>query len=102
MSSVNPVVLLPAALEERGETIGKSFASALTLGAGQFCTNPGLLLAIDGVGIENFISGTQMALNEINPGTMLTAGIHKAYCAGVEMLSSHPHVVQIAEGKVGE
>nr|MDT0526385.1 aldehyde dehydrogenase family protein [Streptomyces sp. DSM 41633] len=46
MSSVNPVILLPAALAARGSALGEQFAASLTLGAGQFCTNPGLILAI--------------------------------------------------------
>ncbi|MFL5163249.1 MAG: aldehyde dehydrogenase family protein, partial [Microvirga sp.] len=48
MSSINPVILFPGALAARGEAIGRAFAASLTLGAGQFCTNPGLVLAIEG------------------------------------------------------
>ncbi len=46
MSSINPVLLFPGALAARGEAIGRAFAASLTLGAGQFCTNPGLILAV--------------------------------------------------------
>lgn len=48
MSSINPVLLFPNALGNRADAIGKAFAASLTLGAGQFCTNPGLILAVDG------------------------------------------------------
>ena len=48
MSSINPVFLFPGALAARAEAIGKAFADSLTMGAGQFCTNPGLVLAVDG------------------------------------------------------
>ncbi len=67
MSSINPVLLLPGALAARGEAIGKAFASALQLGAGQFCTNPGLILAVDGPGIEDFIVGARSALEGASP-----------------------------------
>ncbi|WP_152971074.1 aldehyde dehydrogenase family protein, partial [Rhizobium ecuadorense] len=56
MSSINPVILFPNALRNNAEAIGKSFASSLTLGAGQFCTNPGLIIAIDGPGLDAFIN----------------------------------------------
>ncbi|WP_310633877.1 aldehyde dehydrogenase family protein, partial [Paraburkholderia sp.] len=56
MSSINPVFLFPAALANRAETIGKAFADSLTMGAGQFCTNPGLVLAVDGPDLERFIA----------------------------------------------
>jgi hypothetical protein len=52
MSSINPVVLMPAALKARGEALGEQFVGSLTMGAGQFCTNPGLILAIEGEGLD--------------------------------------------------
>jgi len=52
---VNPVYVLPGALAERGEALATEFANSCTLGAGQFCTNPGLVLLIDGAGAEAFI-----------------------------------------------
>ncbi|GJD66971.1 Alpha-ketoglutaric semialdehyde dehydrogenase 3 [Methylobacterium frigidaeris] len=102
MSSVNPVILLPAALAARGEAIGKSFIAALTLGAGQFCTNPGLILAVDGDGLDAFLAGARGALAEAPAATMLTPGIHRAYCAGVAALEEHPEVERIAEGRAGD
>lgn len=102
MSAVNPVVLLPGALAERGATIGASFAQAQTMGAGQFCTNPGLLLAIEGDGIAGFSQGVRDAYAAIAPATMLTPGIHKAYCAGVGRLSGNPRVQVLVEGQAGE
>src|SRR5579859_656105 len=55
MGSLNPVILLPAALSERGGEIGRAFAASLTLGVGQFCTNPGLILAVPGAGFDDFV-----------------------------------------------
>jgi NADP-dependent aldehyde dehydrogenase len=102
MSSINPVVLLPGALDARAEDIGKAFVGSLTLGAGQFCTNPGLLIAIDGPGLERFLASAAEALQAAQPATMLTPGIHKSYCEGVERLGSHAKVTTVAKGVAGE
>ncbi|EWY35870.1 2,5-dioxovalerate dehydrogenase [Skermanella stibiiresistens SB22] len=102
MSSINPVLLFPGALAARGEAIGKAFVGALTLGAGQFCTNPGLILAVDGDGLEGFVEGAKAALASAPAATMLTPGIHKAYCEGVSRLKSHSQVQMLGEGTVGE
>jgi 2,5-dioxopentanoate dehydrogenase len=102
MSSINPVLLLPGALAERGAAIGAAFAGALTLGAGQFCTNPGLVLVIEGPGVEAFIEGTRSAISTMAPATMLTEGIHNAYCQGVGALAANDRVVHLIEGGAGE
>lgn len=102
MSSINPVLLLPGALEQRGDAVGKAFAAALTLGAGQFCTNPGLLLAVEGEGLEAFASSAAAAISASTPATMLNQGIHRAYCSGVRRLSDHPAVTPLALGTAGE
>jgi alpha-ketoglutaric semialdehyde dehydrogenase len=101
MSSINPVLLFKGALEERGEQIAQAFVTSLMMGAGQFCTSPGLLLAIEGDGLDRFTRAAEAALAEAAPGTMLTPGIHQAYCAGVEALARHPRVETIARGKAG-
>jgi NADP-dependent aldehyde dehydrogenase len=101
MSSINPVLLFKAALEERGEQIAQAFVGSLMMGAGQFCTSPGLLLGIDGDGLDRFTQAAKAALTEAAPGTMLTPGIHQAYCAGVEALAAHPRVETVARGKAG-
>ena len=101
MSSINPVVLLPAALEARGRDIGRAFAGSLTLGSGQFCTNPGLILAVEGPGLDGFLDAASAALAEIQAATMLTPGIHKAYCAGVAALEANPAVTTLARGLAG-
>jgi alpha-ketoglutaric semialdehyde dehydrogenase len=101
MSSINPVLLFKGALEERGEQIAQAFVASLMMGAGQFCTSPGLLLGIEGEGLDRFTDAAKAALAEAAPGTMLTPGIHQAYCAGVEALARHPHVDTVARGKAG-
>lgn len=101
MSSINPVILYPSALRNRGSKIGTSFASALTLGAGQFCTNPGLIIAVDGSGLDAFIESAGAAISGAQAQTMLTGGICEAYRKGVARLSSSSSVWQVAAGKNG-
>lgn len=101
MSSINPVLLFPQALAARAEAIGKSFAGSLTLGAGQFCTNPGLILAVDGPDLERFIAAAGAALTDAQAATMLTPGIHSAYEAGVERMTAQDDVTTVARGASG-
>ncbi|GJD51371.1 Alpha-ketoglutaric semialdehyde dehydrogenase 3 [Methylobacterium crusticola] len=101
MSSINPVVLLPAALSARGEAIGRAFVASMTLGSGQFCTNPGLVLAVAGPGLDGFLAAAAAALEEVQAATMLTPGIHRAYCAGVAALEGNPAVQVVGRGRAG-
>ena len=98
MSSVNPVTLFPLALASRAEALGAAFVGSLTMGSGQFCTNPGLVLAITGDGLERFIASATQAMSGAVPQTMLTAGIHKAYEEGITRLSAMSSVETIARG----
>lgn len=102
MSSINPVLLLPQALRARGSEIGTAFAGSLTMGLGQFCTNPGLVLAIEGDGLDACIAAAGAALAKFDGGTMLTAGIHAAYENGTQALGAHEAVETLARGKTGE
>ncbi len=79
MSSVNPVLLLPGALAARAEALGKEFVGSLTLGSGQFCTNPGLVFALDGPHVDTFIASATAALGGAAPQVMLTAGISRCF-----------------------
>jgi len=102
MSSINPVYLLPAALSARAEAIGREFVTSLTMGAGQFCTNPGLVFGVQGADLDRFLEAAAVALEAYEPPPMLTPGIHKAYEAGIQALSEHNKVETIAHGRVGE
>jgi alpha-ketoglutaric semialdehyde dehydrogenase len=104
MGSVNPVVFLPDALKERGDVLAKSYAGSVTLGAGQFCTNPGLLLGIKGDPLDRFITKLSEAIVEIEPGCMLHPNIIGAYeknkkqvmaYAGLELVSEYAEEVQV-------
>ncbi|MBV8470248.1 MAG: aldehyde dehydrogenase (NADP(+)) [Burkholderiaceae bacterium] len=100
MSSINPVFLLPAALARRAESMGRAFVDSLTMGAGQFCTNPGLVIAVQGPGLDTFLSSASAALQAKSAQTMLTPGIHDAYRAGVAQLESIEGVRKLAQGAV--
>jgi NADP-dependent aldehyde dehydrogenase len=101
MSSINPVLLLPAALKARGSAIAPDFVAALTQGAGQFCTNPGLILAIDGPELDAFLAATAEVVAKAPAGQMLTPGICKAYTGGVHALENSVGVTAVAHGLEG-
>ena len=98
MSSVNPVLLLPGALAARAEALGKEFVGSLNLGVGQFCTNPGILIALESPALERFVAAASEALAAVAPGVMLTAGIHGAYEKGVSRLRQHGKVSLLGRG----
>ncbi|WP_046758167.1 aldehyde dehydrogenase (NADP(+)) [Kordia jejudonensis] len=79
MGSVNPVVLLPKALETKATTWAKTYASSITLGTGQFCTNPGLILGIKSEHLNTFIHTLAEEIVQIQPQCMLHPNIHSAY-----------------------
>jgi NADP-dependent aldehyde dehydrogenase len=101
MSSINPVILLPAALAARAADIGSGFVASLTMGAGQFCTNPGLVLAVDGAGLDQFIASAEQSVRAAPAAPMLTPGIAEAYRAGVERLTRNDSVSMLAQGQEG-
>ena len=82
LGSVNPNFLLPAALAARGPAIASGWAASLTMGVGQFCTNPGLAIAIAGPETDAFEAAVREALAPVAPQPMLTAGIAAAYRQG--------------------
>jgi NADP-dependent aldehyde dehydrogenase len=79
MGSINPVVILPKALQNRGEALAKTYASSITLGTGQFCTNPGLLLGVKSESLTHFISELASEIVKIEPSCMLHPNIYGAF-----------------------
>ncbi len=79
MSSINPVFLLPEKLREDANTIAEQYAASITLGRGQFCTNPGLLIGIAGPALDTFSQLLAQHVQKALPGTMLNPGIYKNY-----------------------
>ncbi|MEM1049018.1 MAG: aldehyde dehydrogenase (NADP(+)) [Pseudomonadota bacterium] len=88
LGSINPVFCLPAALDARAAEIGAGWAASLVLGAGQFCTNPGVLFGIKGTGFDTLQAAAIEALEATDDQKMLTDGIHTAYERGIEEFSN--------------
>ena len=79
MGSVNPVVLLEGALTANAETIAKNYAGSITLGMGQFCTNPGILIGVKSDALTLFANHLANELNQVAVAPMLHEGIQSAY-----------------------
>ena len=82
MGSVNPLFVFPGALGREGSA--KGYADSLTLGVGQFCTNPGVLVGFVGPAFDQFVDEVADHLAAVVPGTMLYVGVHNAYVAGIQ------------------
>ena len=98
MSSINPVILLPRAAARRGRELAGAYVASLTLGAGQFCTNPGLLIALDGPDLDSFLAAAAAALCAAPGQQMLTPLIHAGFESGVRRLAGHAAVTTVARG----
>lgn len=92
LGSVNPMFLLPEALKSRAASLGEGWAGSLTMGAGQFCTNPGIAVVIDGADADTFVKTTRDALEKVAPQVMLTDGIAQAYQDGKARFDSRNSV----------
>jgi NADP-dependent aldehyde dehydrogenase len=88
LSSVNPVVILPGALEERGAAIAEEFKSSGLMGAGQFCTNPGLVILLKGAATNRFLALLIEKYHAAPVGTLLSASVEKALAQSVEILQA--------------
>lgn len=83
MGSVNPLFIFESALND---DLAQAYAGSLTLGAGQFCTNPGIAVLIDSEAARAFATNLAESAADLTPATMLNRGIFKAYCEGLEHL----------------
>ena len=95
LGSVNPMFLLPKAVEARGAEIAKGWAGSLTMGAGQFCTNPGIAVVIDGPEADAFVTAAKAAVEGTGAQTMLTDGIAQAYRAGRDRVAGAAGVQEV-------
>jgi NADP-dependent aldehyde dehydrogenase len=93
MGSVNPVFLLSEALTERGGAIAEGLFQSVILGVGQFCTCPGLAVAVEGPELEQFAGALRSHFPQSAPGAMLTASIARSYCDAAAHIGSIPGVV---------
>jgi alpha-ketoglutaric semialdehyde dehydrogenase len=88
LSSSNPVVILPGAIEERSDQLVQEFCTSCLMGTGQFCTNPGLVLLLAGPKTENFIGAVARRFEEAAPGVLLSSGVLRSLEANVRLLIS--------------
>ena len=92
MGSVNPVFLLPSALSERGEEVAAGLAGSVTLGVGQFCTNPGLVVGLAGAELDAFTDALSSHISAKEPGVMLYEGVRRAFDEETAQWRASPHV----------
>lgn len=102
MGSINPVFVLPGALASRGPSLARAAAGSLTLGVGQFCTNPGVLVVQAGAPGDRFVADLAAALADVEPGVMLDPGILAGYCAGVSRRTELAGVERVDAGAASE
>ena len=105
MGSVNPVILLPEALKTNASAIAKGFVGSLTLGTGQFCVNPGLVIAVDSPDLQEFIQTVHSELSNVAAGVMLNQRICTSYQQGLTRFTQAAGVTSLAQGQpdsVGE
>ena len=95
MGSINPMFLLPAAMQARAGELGSGWAGSLTMGVGQFCTNPGIAVVLDGPDADTFREAARAALSDVGPQTMLTDGIASAYRDGATALAGRDGVTEV-------
>ena len=95
MGSSNPVFLLPGALAERSDKIAEGYVQSVTMGVGQFCTNPAIVLGLESESLESFVSCASEAASNYAPQTMLHPGIHAAYQSGCKRLGETEGVTQV-------
>ena len=79
MGSVNPVLVLPSALQEKSQHWAEQYAGSITAGTGQFCTNPGLLLAVEDEKLDVFLKTLGDLISKVQPSCMLHPSIKAQY-----------------------
>ncbi len=97
MGSINPVVLLPEALQNRAETLAKTYAGSITVGSGQFCTKPGLLVGIKSDALTNFVNSLSQEIIKMEPSCMLHPNIIGAYEKNKQSAIGHEGLVVAAD-----
>jgi 2,5-dioxopentanoate dehydrogenase len=95
LGSVNPMFLLPQAVAARGVALAQGWAGSLTMGAGQFCTNPGIAVVIDGPEADAFVATAKEAVGAVGPQVMLTDGMAEAYRSGRDRIAAGKGVREV-------
>ncbi len=101
LGSINPMFIMPNALANRTADIATGWAGSLAMGAGQFCTNPGIAIVVDGADADAFTTAATESMSATAAQTMLTDGIAAAYRDGVSRVSSANGVTALVEGSAG-
>ena len=102
LGSTNPMFILPKAIAARGDEIATGWAGSITMGAGQFCTNPGVAIILDGPLAVQFAQNTATILNDTAPQTMLTHGIADAFQWGCDHVASKAGVTAVVASENGK
>lgn len=97
MGSINPVVILPSALDKNAAHWASTYAASITLGTGQFCTNPGLILCLDNRGLDTFMETLAQEILDKEVGLMLHPDIHRKYEEGHKEMTVQEGTSVIAE-----
>ncbi len=98
MSGINPVFLLPSALHQRADTIAQALIDSVTLGVGQFCTKPGIVIGIAGPAFDRFRAAAIASLEARSAATMLAPGIQHAYTRGLDHWQADTDVQLLSVG----
>ena len=99
MGSINPVFLMPEKLQQSATEIAKMYAGSITLGVGQFCTNPGLIIGVESEGLQQFITTLGEEIKQVTPGAMLHPGISKLFAENRSKALSQQDVTTVAESE---
>ncbi|WP_077047544.1 aldehyde dehydrogenase (NADP(+)) [Pseudomonas sp. KK4] len=102
MSSINPVILLPEALQNRGRQIAEELTASVNLGCGQFCTSPGLIIGVRSPQFTEFLDAFAKNMGQQPAQTMLNAGALSSYRRGLEHIAGHGLVAHLAGQAQGE
>lgn len=95
LGSVNPMFLFPHAVQARGDALAKGWVQSLTMGAGQFCTNPGIAVLQAGAEADAFLATATQALQDVPAQTMLTDDIAEAYRSGQQRIAATTGVREV-------
>ncbi len=99
MGSINPVVLLENKLQKEADSLAEILSGSVCLGAGQFCTNPGVIMAVKGQGLDSFVSKMTDLISGYEPVPMLSRGIYTTYHSSLESILSMPGVTRVIQSK---
>ena len=102
MGSINPVVLLPDQLETSAASLAETYAASITLGVGQFCTSPGLLIGLDSPALDSFMEVLGKRISETKASSMLNAGIADAFIRGKTKVLNETGVLPLCKDTVAD